>query len=57
MNAIELLESKEITLKLNWQNTPSIQRLLDVICFILVEEYIVTAKQNPDVFLKNGDIK
>ncbi len=39
---------------LNWQSSPALQRLLDVVASILVEEYIGTARQNPEVFLKNG---
>jgi len=42
---------------LSWKDSPSTQRLLDVICSILAEEYIMIAKQNPDVFLKHGDTK
>jgi hypothetical protein len=34
----------------NWQDSPPIQRLLDVISSILAEEYIMIAKQNPKVF-------
>jgi hypothetical protein len=30
---------------------PSLQRLLDVISSIIAEEYIMIAKQNPEVFL------
>lgn len=40
---------------LSWKDSPPVQRLLDVICFILAEEYIMIAKQNPNVFLKQGD--
>jgi len=48
----------EITLLKNKVEDPaSTQRLLDVICSILAEEYIMTAKQNPDAFLKHGDTK
>ncbi len=36
----------------NWKDSPSVQRLLDVISSILAEEYIATAKQNPEVFLQ-----
>ena len=35
---------------LSWKDSPTVQRLLDVICSILAEEYIMIAKQNPDVF-------
>lgn len=33
---------------------PSILHLLDVISSIIAEEYIVIAKQNPGVFIKQG---
>ncbi len=36
---------------------PSIQRLLDIISSIIAEEYIMIAKQNPEVFRKLGDAK
>ena len=36
--------------KLSWKDSLPTQRLLNVICSILVEEYIMIAKQNPDVF-------
>ena len=35
----------------------SIERLLDVIASILAAEYIATVRQNPDIFLKQGEIK
>lgn len=60
MNNAELVETKEISAKkeaINWKDSPSIQRLLDVISSILAEEYIMIAKQNPEVFLKQGEAK
>ncbi len=33
-----------------WRDSLPIQRLLDVISSILVEEYVMVAKQNPEVF-------
>lgn len=36
--------------KLSWKDSLPTQRLLDVICSILAEEYIMIAKQNPGVF-------
>ena len=48
MSELTLLKSKV-------EDPPSTQRLLDVICSILAEEYIKIAKQDPDVFLKHGD--
>ena len=40
-----------------WADNPSVQKLLDVVISIIAEEYIQIAKQNPDVFLKNGGKK
>ena len=56
MNNAELVETKKTSTKkeaINWKDSPSIQRLLDVISSILAEEYITIAKQNPEVFLNN----
>ena len=35
---------------LNWEENPSVQKLLDVVVSIIAEEYIQIAKQNQDVF-------
>lgn len=43
-------------ISLTWSNSPSVQKLLDVVCSIIADEYIEVAKQNPDVF-KNGGQK
>jgi|GEM_PF-1997110 len=37
---------------INWKESLSIQKLLDVISPIIAEEYITVAKQNPEVFTK-----
>ncbi len=37
---------------LNWKDSPSIQKLLDVIANIIATEYVQTARENPTVFLK-----
>jgi hypothetical protein len=57
MRASSLLENKvqrqspaDTFPSINWQDSPPIQRLLDVISSILAEEYIMIAKQNPKVF-------
>ncbi len=42
---------------LNWSDSPSVQRLLDVVVSIIAEEYIQIAKQNPDLFSDNGGKK
>ena len=41
-------------ISLNWVDSPSVQKLLDVVASIIAEEYIQIAKQNPDVFSDNG---
>ena len=52
MRELSLLENKEISGTVP-SDSPSFQRLLDVISSILAEEYIMIAKQNPEVFLNN----
>jgi len=62
----KLLNNPDITLprpaepindsSLNWKDNPAIQKLLDVVAQILAEEYIETAKNNPEFFTKNGEI-
>ncbi len=44
-------------ISLNWSDSPSVQKLLDVVVSIMAEEYIQIAKQNPDVFSDNGGKK
>jgi len=54
MREVTLSENKVSGFKtvpsVNWQDSPPVQRLLDVISSILAEEYIAIAKQNPKVF-------
>jgi len=64
MSKLNLLENKVqeqtptgTVPSINWQDSLPIQHLLDVISSILAEEYIMIAKQSPDVFLKHGDPK
>ncbi len=64
MGNVSLIESKTqgqsptgTVPSINWQDSLPIQHLLDVISSILAEEYIMIAKQNPDVFIKHGEIK
>jgi len=57
-----LAEVKENTktpqpISLNWQDSPSVQKLLDVVISIIAEEYIQIAKQNPEIFSDNGGKK
>ncbi len=44
-------------ISLNWLDSPSVQKLLDVVVSIIAEEYIQIAKQNPDLFSDNGGKK
>ena len=37
-------------ISLDWQENPAAKKLLDALASILAEEYIETAKQNPDIF-------
>jgi hypothetical protein len=39
---------------MSWKDSPSIQRLLDVVSETIAKEYIQTAKQNPDLFKNQG---
>ncbi len=41
---------KDFQLDLNWKANPAAKKLLDAIVSTLAEEYIETAKQNPDIF-------
>ena len=38
----------------SWADNPAVQNLLDVVVSIIAEEYIEVARQNPDLFSKNG---
>ena len=42
------------SISLNWTDNSSVQKLLDVVVSIVADEYIQTAKQNPEVFSDNG---
>lgn len=52
-NALEIKE-KTCNLRLSWQDSPPLQRLLDVIAGIIAKEYVQVAKQNPAVFSAQG---
>ena len=43
---------KDFQTSLDWQESPSAKKLLDVLVSILAEEYIETARKNPDIFTK-----
>ena len=71
MSNVSLLESKakgqspsgtdpgpvETVPSLSWKNSPPTQSLLNVICSILAEEYIIIAKQNPKPLQNQGGAK
>lgn len=61
MSTLTLIEIKnksvEDKVTFSWKDSYAIKRILDVISSILAEEYILVTKQNPDVFIKHGDIK
>lgn len=39
-------------ISLNWKSKPAAKKLLDALVLILKEEYIQTAKKNPEIFSK-----
>jgi hypothetical protein len=45
-------KEEDFEISLNWKENPSAKKLLDAIASSLAEEYIETAKQNPDIFTK-----
>ncbi len=42
----------EESISLNYSDNAAVKRLLDVIVSILAEDYIQTAKENPEIFSK-----
>jgi len=50
MATLELIEPKKVSFRLSWKDSPSIQRLLDVISSIIAQEYVQIAKQQPELF-------
>jgi hypothetical protein len=45
------------TINFSWKQSPSTQRLLDVISSIIAAEYVSVAKQNPKLFLRQEVVK
>jgi len=41
----------------NWTDNPAVKNLLDAISSILTEEYVKIAKDNPEIFSKEGGRK
>ena len=58
MEIVQVEKNSKTTqpISLNWSDSPSVQKLLDVVVSIIAEEYIQIAKQNPEIF-KNGGTK
>lgn len=44
-------------LNLSWKSNSSAQRLLDVIAYIIANEYVCTVKENPTLFSNPGGSK
>jgi len=59
METAQVKENSKTTqpISLNWLDSPSVQKLLDVVVSIIAEEYIQIAKQNPEIFSDNGGKK
>jgi hypothetical protein len=57
MTKLQLKEIKQKRLTLSWKDSLSIQHLLDAISAIIADEYIQTAKENPETFTKQGGPK
>ena len=49
-NKVQGQSSERTIPSLKWKDSLPTKQLLDVICSILAEEYIMIAKQNPGVF-------
>lgn len=45
---------EEAPLSLSWKENPAAKKILDALVFILKEEYIQKAKENPEIFSKEG---
>ena len=60
MNSLALVEKEKYTeteinsVSFSYANSSSVKKLLDNIAAIIADEYINTAKQNPEIFLDNG---
>ena len=48
------IETEIQSISLNYTDDLSVQKLLDTIANIIANEYIIKAKQNPEIFLDNG---
>ena len=52
VNALPDLPEENASLSLSWKENPVAKMLLDALVSILKEEYIQTAKNNPEIFSK-----
>lgn len=48
------IETEVHSINFSYTNSLSVKKLLDNIAAIVANEYINTAKQNPEIFLGNG---
>ena len=48
------IETEIQSIILNYTDDLSVQKLLDTIANIIAKEYIIKAKQNPEIFLEIG---
>jgi hypothetical protein len=40
-----------------WRANPDVQKLLDIVVNILVNEYVLAVRKNPTLFSTSGDLK
>jgi hypothetical protein len=52
VNVLPDLPEEKASLSLCWKENPAAKKLLDALVSILKEEYIQTAKNNPEIFSK-----
>lgn len=45
-------EEESFQISLDWKTNPSSKKMLDTIVSFLTQEYIETAKKNPEIFSK-----
>jgi hypothetical protein len=57
MNAELATNYRKVQISFNWKDSLSIQRILDVVSYILAKEYILMAKQNPEIFQNQRGVK
>jgi len=50
-------KTNHLGLSFAWDKNPSVQKLLDVVVYILANEYVMAVKENPALFSDKGDSK